>query len=53
VGAQGVHLAHTVAVARFFSRNGSFTSVKDVVRYFNAGVPEDAQAGAAATLTLH
>ena len=37
--------------ARFFFHNGSFTSVKDVVRYFNAGVPQDAQAGAASTLT--
>ncbi len=37
--------------ARFFFHNGSFTSVKDVVRYFNAGVPQDAQAGAAPTLT--
>ncbi len=37
--------------ARFFFHNGSFTSVKDVVRYFNAGVPQNAQAGAAPTLT--
>jgi hypothetical protein len=37
--------------ARFFFHNGSFTSVKDVVRYFNAGVPQDAQAAAAGTLT--
>jgi len=37
--------------ARFFFHNGLFTSVKDVVKYFNAGVPQDAQAGAAATLT--
>ena len=37
--------------ARFFFHNGSFTSVKDVVRYFNAGVPQDAEAGAASTLT--
>jgi hypothetical protein len=37
--------------ARFFFHNGSFTSVKDAVRYFNAGVPQDAQAGAAATLS--
>lgn len=36
---------------RFFFHNGAFTSVKDVVRYFNAGVPQDAQAGAAPTLT--
>src|SRR4051812_11967167 len=37
--------------ARFFFHIGSFTSVKDVVRYFNAGVPQDAEAGAANTLT--
>jgi cytochrome c peroxidase len=37
--------------ARFFFHNGSFTTVKDVVRYFNAGVPQDAQAGAASTLS--
>ena len=37
--------------ARFFFHNGSFTGVKDVVRYFNAGVPQDAVAGAAPTLT--
>ena len=37
--------------ARFFFHNGLFTSVKDVVRYFNAGVPQDAQAAAAGTLT--
>ena len=37
--------------ARFLFHNGSFTRVADVVRYFNAGVPQDAQAGAASTLT--
>lgn len=37
--------------ARLFMHNGAFTSVKDVVRYFNAGVPQDAQAGAAPTMT--
>jgi cytochrome c peroxidase len=37
--------------ARFFFHNGSFTTVKDVVRYFNAGVPQDAEAAAAGTLT--
>ena len=36
---------------RFFMHNGSFTSVKDVVRYFNAGVPQDATAGAASTFS--
>ena len=37
--------------ARFFFHNGSFTSVKDVVQYFNSGVPQDAGATAAGTLT--
>jgi cytochrome c peroxidase len=37
--------------ARFLFHNGSFTSVKDVVRYFNTGIPQDAEAGAAPTLT--
>jgi cytochrome c peroxidase len=37
--------------ARFFFHNGSFTRVRDVVEYFNAGLPQDAQAGAAPTLT--
>lgn len=37
--------------ARFFFHNGSFTSVKDVVRYFNAGLPQDPEAGAASTLS--
>jgi cytochrome c peroxidase len=37
--------------ARLFFHNGSFTSVKDVVRYFNAGVPQDAVAAAAGTLS--
>lgn len=36
---------------RFFFHNGSFTRVKDVVRYFNRGVPQDAVAAAAGTLT--
>ncbi|MEW5754731.1 MAG: cytochrome c peroxidase [Pseudomonadota bacterium] len=36
---------------RFFFHNGSFTSVRDVVQYFNAGVPQDAVAAAAGTLT--
>ncbi|MEO8127142.1 MAG: cytochrome c peroxidase [Bryobacteraceae bacterium] len=36
---------------KFFFHNGSFTSVKDVVRYFNQGVPQDAGAAAAGTLT--
>jgi cytochrome c peroxidase len=34
-----------------FFHSGSFTSIKEVVRYFNAGVPQDAVAGAAATLS--
>jgi cytochrome c peroxidase len=37
--------------ARFFFHNGSLTTVKDVVQYFNAGVPQDAEAAAAGTLT--
>ena len=36
---------------RFFFHNGAFTKVKDVVEYFNAGVPQDAQAAAASTFT--
>ncbi len=30
---------------RFFMHNGSFTSVGEVVRYFNAGIPQDREAG--------
>jgi len=37
--------------ARFFFHDGSFTSVKDVVRYFNAGVPQGAGAASAGTLS--
>ena len=37
--------------AGFFFHNGSFTTVKDVVQYFNAGVPQNAQAAAAGTFT--
>lgn len=37
--------------ARFFFHNGSFTSVTDVVQYFNAGLPQDAGAAAAGTLS--
>mgnify|MGYP003390062113 FL=1 len=37
--------------ARLFMHNGAFTSVRDVVQYFNAGVPQDAVAAAAPTLT--
>ncbi len=37
--------------ARFFFHNGAFTSVKDVVQYFNAGVPQNATAAAADTFT--
>jgi hypothetical protein len=33
-----------------FMHNGLFTKVRDVVAYFNAGVPQDPTAGAAATL---
>lgn len=37
--------------ARTFFHNGSFTKVRDVVEYFNAGIPQDATAGAALTLS--
>lgn len=37
--------------ARFFFHNASLTSVKEVVRYFNAGVPQNDQAAAANTFT--
>jgi hypothetical protein len=37
--------------ARTFFHNGSFTKVRDVVEYFNAGVPQDATAGGAPTLS--
>jgi len=33
-----------------FTHNGSFTSVKAVVEYFNAGIPQDPEAAAAGTL---
>jgi hypothetical protein len=36
--------------ARTFFHNGSFTKVRDVVSYFNDGVPQDPTAGAAATI---
>jgi cytochrome c peroxidase len=36
--------------ARQFFHNGSFDSVRDVVEYFNAGVPQDPTAGAQANL---
>ncbi len=34
-----------------FFHNASFTKVRDVVEYFNAGVPQDATAGSAPTLS--
>ena len=37
--------------ARTFFHGGGFTQVRDVVQYFNAGVPQNAQAGAAPTLS--
>src|SRR5207244_13492794 len=37
--------------ARLFFHNGSFKRVRDVVEYFNAGVPQNAQSGTASTLT--
>jgi len=36
---------------RNFMHNGSFTKVRDVVEYFNAGVPQDPTAGKAHTLS--
>jgi cytochrome c peroxidase len=36
---------------RNFFHNGSFTKVRDVVEYFNAGVPQDPTAGASPTLS--
>ncbi|HRI53347.1 MAG TPA: cytochrome c peroxidase [Pseudomonadota bacterium] len=36
--------------ARTFFHNGSFTKIRDVVSYFNDGIPQDPTAGAAATL---
>jgi cytochrome c peroxidase len=35
---------------KFFFHNGSFTRVKDVVQYFNRGIPQDQVAAAAGTL---
>lgn len=37
--------------ARFFMHNGAFTSVRQVVNYFNRGVPQNAQSGASPTLS--
>lgn len=37
--------------ARNFMHNGLFTSVQDVVEYFNAGVPQDREAGSALTIS--
>jgi len=37
--------------ARQFMHNGSFTSVEDVVEYFNDGKPQDREAGSASTLS--
>jgi len=37
--------------ARTFFHNGSLTKVRDVVEYFNAGIPQDPTAGAAPTLS--
>jgi len=34
-----------------FMHNASFTSVRDVVEYFNAGVPQDQEAGMSPTIT--
>lgn len=37
--------------SKFFFHNGAFTNVRDVVQYFNAGVPQNRVTGAASTLT--
>jgi hypothetical protein len=37
--------------SKFFFHNGAFTSVRDAVEYFNAGVPQNPVTGAASTLT--
>jgi hypothetical protein len=37
--------------ARNFFHNASFTQIRDVVEYFNAGVPQDPTAGGAPTLS--
>jgi cytochrome c peroxidase len=37
--------------ARTFFHNGSFINIRDVVEYFNAGVPQDATAAGAPTLS--
>lgn len=37
--------------ARFFFHNGAFNNVRDVVQYFNAGVPQNAQSGGSPTLS--
>jgi Di-haem cytochrome c peroxidase len=37
--------------ARTFFHNGSFTQVRDVVEYFNAGIPQDPTAAKAGTLS--
>lgn len=41
-----------LADARQFFHNGSFTRIRDVVEYFNRGIPQDPSAGAAKTLSL-
>lgn len=37
--------------ARFYFHNGAFTTVREVVRYFNRGIPQNAQAAASPTLS--
>jgi hypothetical protein len=37
--------------AKTFFHSGELTSVRDVVKYFNAGMPSNAQSGASATLS--
>ena len=38
--------------ARTFFHNGSFTRIRDVVQYFNAGIPQDPVGGSAPTLSI-
>jgi cytochrome c peroxidase len=37
--------------SRFFIHDGGFTNIRDVVQYFNAGVPQNAVTGAASTFS--
>lgn len=37
--------------AKFFFHSGEFSNIRDVVQYFNVGMPRNAQSGAASTLS--